>query len=222
MKKLFILPVIVLLSACGMFQTEPDNTNGWKAERNTDCSDVRAIRVFQTLSSWSALARICENGSTSYCYGTVVLLEKDGEDLWDDKIVKPGQDKCFVYDGTYKYETKGNDTKTVPVLKTRYKYSPKSIEEFRERALESATQEYLTCAGLLDDAKNEKIRSDWRGYCLCRYGSVDTIFNEISASTDMELTQENILIAYATKWNENHERCKKEHPKIMKYLTETK
>ena len=222
MKKICTLSVVVLLFACSILQTESDNANGWKVERNTDCSDVRAIKVFQTLSSWSALARVCENGSTSYCYGTVVRLEKDGEDLWDDKIVTPGQDKCFVYDGTYKYETKGNDTKTVPVLKSRYKYSPKSIEELHERARESATQEYLTCAGLLDGTNNEKIHSDWREYCLCRYGSIDAIFNEISASTDMELTQENVLVAYATKWNENHERCKKEHPKIMKYLTENK
>ena len=56
----------------------------------------------------------------------VVRIDKDFDmELWDDKYITPPEGKCFVYNGTYEYETKAESHKTVPVIDFGY-YDPRT------------------------------------------------------------------------------------------------
>ena len=49
MKRIALFSMIALLSACSLFRTETSDTDMWKAKKNTECMDIKAVKVFQTL-----------------------------------------------------------------------------------------------------------------------------------------------------------------------------
>ena len=106
MKKLFVLFVVVLLCGCSMWHRSREN--------NENCEKYRALEVFQTLDD-GALARV-------YNKTMVIFIPKEVDDtLYDEKIIKPSYDKCFVMNGTYKYDTvrtkdSPSKQKTVPII----------------------------------------------------------------------------------------------------------
>lgn len=158
MKKIS-LSVLLLLSAC----VEMSNPNGLdsksvaevKREKNAKCLDIYKVKVFQVLNDGSALATECKKDFMSEtCYGkTVALIVQRKVDFYDEMIVEPEAEKCFVQDGIYRYETKSGLNKTVPVVTFDYKYKVKTDEEFLKRFSEFTKDFRFICEKNLKQGK---------------------------------------------------------------------
>jgi len=164
MKKLFLILSIILV---GCVDGHMSSLSHVSKERNKKCADIKEVKVFQVFED-GALASVCENSYSTYCSGmTVVVLRERGEDLWDDKRVKASKDKCFVYDGTYKYESKGAGNKTVPILRFDYEYNATTEEEAFERLEEMREYIYDECLDELNrNFKNEKDKNIKKCECV--------------------------------------------------------
>lgn len=75
--------------------------------------EIKTYRVFQVLPDGNALAFECDSEYDKYCYGDVALLAKREKPFYDGikvNIPKP------TIEGTYRYETRNNFIKTVPIV----------------------------------------------------------------------------------------------------------
>ena len=220
MKKTLIL-FALFLSAC-VVDSEPQSTTQTKKPMaNTLCADFKKVKVFQTFDN-GALASVCKNGNTDNCYGmTVVIPKKWDLKLWDEKIVTPPEGKCFVYKDTIEYETKGNDTKTVPVLDFDYEYWASSTDEVNARMQADLENTQFECYSDVEEAlkKNKKtakekqqLKIDGMEWCNCVYESAKTAWNYGKNTTLEEMQQAK------DKMNKEMENCNKKHPKAVKLL----
>lgn len=79
--------------------------------------DYTSFKVMQSLGSNAALA----NGKTDefddiYPGLTVLLYNENNETYYDDQIVTVPKGKCFRQVGVYKYQTRMDIGKTVPIV----------------------------------------------------------------------------------------------------------
>ena len=76
------------------------------------------IEVFQVLPDGSALARVeyTYEGNNDNVGMVVMLLAKDGVSYFDSQSIKIPNGKCMKQIGTYKYMTRQEMEKTVPVV----------------------------------------------------------------------------------------------------------
>ena len=90
-----------------------------------DVMSLRSFKVFQVLSNGTALAYSTEKANVQYKwqYGepVVFLLPEEGTTYYDDLIVKVPSGKVVRQIGTYRYETKNEFVKTVPIVKVQDK-----------------------------------------------------------------------------------------------------
>ena len=131
-----VLTVLILI-AIGASQTN-STTQGEKEETlgNTNYSapslsgktyfreegDVvseNSFKVIQVLASGDALANeLEEKYDMQLPTNLVVLFEnEDGQSYYDDQIIRLSRGKCVRQIGTFKYESKGGDYKTVPIVR---------------------------------------------------------------------------------------------------------
>ena len=80
--------------------------------------DAESFKVMQVLSDGSALATYdalsYEGGTLEY--GTVVMFLAEDGTYYDDQVISLPKGKCFRQIGTYRYMTRQDVEKTVPVL----------------------------------------------------------------------------------------------------------
>ncbi|MCM1078484.1 MAG: hypothetical protein NC344_00155 [Bacteroidales bacterium] len=85
-----------------------------------DVISENSFKVFQVLDSGDALA--LELGEYSISTGLVVLfLNEESNAYYDDQVITVPAGKCVRQIGTYKYTTKNEIEKTVPVVVLRSK-----------------------------------------------------------------------------------------------------
>ena len=82
-------------------------------------SNTHKLKVFQVLEDGSALAKVeldFENPDDDN-YGLIVLFLSDEiSTYYDDQIISVPDGKCLRQVGTYRYMTRQNMEKTVPVV----------------------------------------------------------------------------------------------------------
>ena len=82
---------------------------------------LRSFKVFQVLPNGTALAHSSEMSKVQYDfqYGdpVVFFLPEDGASYYDDQVIKCPAGKVTRQIGTYRYETKNDFVKTVPIVK---------------------------------------------------------------------------------------------------------
>ena len=84
-------------------------------EKPGECLTKEPIKVFQVLAQDVALANERSNREYNWYNGKVVLILNDkGQTYYDEQIIKPKT--CFRQTGTFRYQTKNKDWKTVPVI----------------------------------------------------------------------------------------------------------
>ncbi len=113
---LLLLPSI--LCACTQQEAMHNYSLPSQVAHNEKCADIQKYKVFQVMND-GALAFACE---TQYgietCLGLVAFIPKKKSQIYyDDMKVEPSSGGCIVYEGTYRYPTKGGIYKTVPKLK---------------------------------------------------------------------------------------------------------
>lgn len=215
MKHLLFLSVL-FLSACSSIATssnEPENT--WKATKNTECADFDKVKVFQTLDNF-ALANVCDKDYPDLCMSMVVRIDKDFDmELWDDKYITPPEGKCFVYNGTYEYETKAESHKTVPVIDFGYKYTPASEKEATERVFEVFNDMSKSCAYHFDNVKDKSLRTEGKKFCDCIDKAVETSLTDV-ASNQTVATADSAEALFKEKFMKEVNNCSKKYPKAAK------
>lgn len=84
-------------------------------EKPGECMTKEPVKVFQVLASDAALANERSNREYNWYTGKVVLVINDkGQTYYDEQVIKAKT--CFRQIGTFKYQTKDQDWKTVPVI----------------------------------------------------------------------------------------------------------
>lgn len=211
MKRIFLLLAILLCACSPLLNSE--STNGFKAEKNSECADFDRIEVFQTLDNF-ALANVCDSNYSDLCIGMVVRIDKDWNmELWDDKVITPPEGKCFIYDGTYQYETKAESQKTVPVLRFGYKYSPASMDEALNRATVEIDAFHKSClySVEIEDAAH---KTDKRNFCDCATQAMTDGIAEMLKGSDV-ITQDDLESVYAENVMSKIKQCVTKYPKAL-------
>lgn len=76
-----------------------------------------SFKIFQTLDNTHALARGISNEIYDSYHGIIVMIiGNENDHFYDDHIIRITFDKKFHQIGTYKYQTKSEDFKTVPIV----------------------------------------------------------------------------------------------------------
>ena len=76
-----------------------------------------SYKVFQSLGEGYALANGSNNkGYDLYLGLTVLLYNENGEAYYDDQIITAPKGKCFRQIGIYRYPTRMDVEKTVPIV----------------------------------------------------------------------------------------------------------
>ncbi|MBE6449940.1 MAG: hypothetical protein E7013_04560 [Alphaproteobacteria bacterium] len=153
MKKILLLTVF-LVSGCSI-TLFIDNEN---------CLGMDKFEVFQTLDD-GALAYECTFDNGCSPFNQIVFLEEQrGVDYYDGLIINTPKGKCSVQHGVYKYTTKQETRKTVPVINFEYKNNPKSEAELIERLEENREDVYYAC---LKEIKDDNSIEDKTKLCEC-------------------------------------------------------
>ena len=87
-------------------------------EKPQQTIEANEIEVFQVLPDGSALANVgyTYEGNNDNVGMVVMLLAKDGVSYFDSQKIKISSGKCMKQIGTYKYMTRQDIEKTVPVV----------------------------------------------------------------------------------------------------------
>lgn len=174
MSKFIMLFAILSLAGC---VNQIESGSEYKPVYNEDCEDIKAVKVFQTLND-GALASVCDSSYSDICMGATVFVPKSlDKTMWDDKKITPPQGKCFVFNDVYKYTSKNDRSRTVPIASFAYKYSPKSEDELIERMMEGRDKLYDACIEEFKSTKNAKGDAQTKCKCLA-----DTIVIKVTSA----------------------------------------
>ncbi len=104
----------VIATLCfGVFVTTIENKNLTLFPEPGACITKRTLKVFQVLDSNKALVE----ESDTWGSPVMLLMGKEQEHFYDDQIVKISAKQCARQVGTFQYQTKNKDYKTVPVVR---------------------------------------------------------------------------------------------------------
>lgn len=184
MSKFIMLFAIFFLMGC-VNQTE--SGSNYKPVYNEDCEDIKSVKIFQTLDN-GALASVCDSSYSDICTGATVFVPKLlDKTMWDDKKITPPQGKCFVFNAVYKYTSKDERNRTVPIADFAYKYSPKSEDELIERMVEGRDKLYYACIEEFQLTKKAKEEAQAKCKCLA-----DTITIKVLSAVSEENVDNNV------------------------------
>ena len=110
-----IVLVFVFSYCVAMFYVKhSDETNVVEMYKEpTQTIDIRKFEMIQVLSDGSALASAEESGS----YGVIVLFNASESDTYyDQQRITIPSNKCLKQVGTYRYVSRQDENKTVPVV----------------------------------------------------------------------------------------------------------
>ena len=99
-------------------QGEDPSSNGISMfEKRGQAMTEGSFKIFQTLDDKHALASGVSNEEYGCYMGiTVMIIGNENDHFYDDQIIKKTSGKKFYQVGTYKYQTKSEDFKTVPIV----------------------------------------------------------------------------------------------------------
>ena len=99
-------------------QGEDPSSNGISMfEKRGQAMTEGSFKIFQTLDDKHALASGVSNEEYGWYMGiTVMIIGNENDHFYDDQIIKKTSGKKFYQVGTYKYQTKSEEFKTVPIV----------------------------------------------------------------------------------------------------------
>lgn len=115
----FFLFVVVFVFATGCTSAIMNNSTNIQTPamtiKNPKCNHLKAAKVFDVSDDF-VLANGCVS-STDFCPGYEVYIKKENNEIYyEGKIIRPIHDKCFAYEGAYKYETVSGFINSIPKL----------------------------------------------------------------------------------------------------------
>lgn len=107
---------ILFLIVIGLASSYANDTGKTFYEAPGDCITTEKLQVIQDIGGGYALAIERKRGFS--LDELVVLIEnEDKNDFYDDQIIKVPAGKCMRQIGIYKYRSKGDEDKTVPIVR---------------------------------------------------------------------------------------------------------
>lgn len=99
-------------------KTQNSGSNGISMfEERGQVMEESSFKIFQTLDDTHALANGISNEEYGWYHGIVVMIVGNEDDhFYDEQIIKKTSNKKFYQVGTYKYQTRLEDSKTVPII----------------------------------------------------------------------------------------------------------
>ncbi len=108
-----ILTFVILLFVAKSNSDNPSNDNMIIFEQPQQKIDAKSFEVLQVLPDGNALATVESNES----FGMIVmLLANKNATYYDDQKIEVSTGKCARQIGTYRYMTRNNIEKTVPII----------------------------------------------------------------------------------------------------------
>lgn len=110
--------VVTFLTLMIIAKSSNANLNGMTFfDKPGQIMDDTSFKVMQTLGSNAALAKGKNDEFFDFYDGlTVLLYNENNETYYDDQIVTVPKGKCFRQVGVYKYQTRMDIGKTVPIV----------------------------------------------------------------------------------------------------------
>ena len=110
--------VVTFLTLMIIAKASNANSNGMTFfDQPGQIMDDTSFRVIQSLESNAALANGKKYDTDNIYLGlTVLLYNENNETYYDDQIVTVPKGKCFRQVGVYKYQTRMDIGKTVPIV----------------------------------------------------------------------------------------------------------
>ena len=110
--------VVTFLTLMIIAKSSNANLNGMTFfDKPGQIMDYTSFKVMQTLGSNAALANGKNDEFFDFYDGlTVLLYNENNETYYDDQIVTVPKGKCFRQVGVYKYQTRMDIGKTVPIV----------------------------------------------------------------------------------------------------------
>lgn len=98
-------------------ETEQTEDNDFKFfDEPGEVINEPSVKVFQVLAKDAALVNGYNKEIDEYLGMVYLLVNKDNQYYYDDQIVKAPKGKVFRQVGIYRYPTKNDNVKTVPVI----------------------------------------------------------------------------------------------------------
>jgi len=108
-----MITVVLIIAVIGLSkESKESNDIVWFSEKG-ECITKKPLRVFQTLEQSAALAK----EKDSYDSTVVLLVNNEEKSYYDDQVISIPQKKCARQVGIYKYQTRDERWKTVPVVR---------------------------------------------------------------------------------------------------------
>ncbi len=108
-----ILTFVILLFVAKSNSDNPSNDNMIIFEQPQQKIDAKSFEVLQVLPDGNALATVKSNEN----FGMIVmLLANKNATYYDDQKIEVSTGKCARQIGTYRYMTRNNIEKTVPII----------------------------------------------------------------------------------------------------------
>ena len=187
-----IFTLMLFVSACSNISQVGVLGNINNSERNKACMDMTQFKVLQVVEDGHALAFECNDGGHCYNNTVVLLTPQKGIDYYDDMIVGLPNEKCAIQDGVYRYETKNESIKTVPVIRYDYEYAPKDDAEKDKRFNETMNDLRDGCkAYMAQDKKTNNEKSMKK--CDCFIDSFITTYQEITTKAYTDNEKNNVI-----------------------------
>ncbi len=194
--KINALFLLLFLTACHQLSSTnhlnsfSDNTTSTNVY-NESCMNIAKFKIFQVLDDNYALAESCEDNDDTLCLGLVALLTpQENIDYYDEMYISAPDNKCPVQDGVYKYKTKNNIEKTVPIIYFEDKildsddkisiidkYSDYDLETLENACISSldnkTTENIKTCKCIADFLKNDLLNITLKEFYDANEESID-------------------------------------------------
>ena len=95
---------------------EPANSDGIsRFEEPGDVMETRSVEVFQVIANDAALVK-CADKDGFYFGPICLIVNSEGKYYYDDQKIKIPKDKVARQVGIYRYPTKNETLKTVPII----------------------------------------------------------------------------------------------------------
>lgn len=97
----------------------PNNSGETYFEEPGECLSTKSFEIFQVLEDGVALAKEIDksySSHNSYTNLLVLLIGHEGEFFYDEQVITIPKGECARQIGVYKYQTKSEVWKTVPIV----------------------------------------------------------------------------------------------------------
>ncbi len=110
-----VLTIVMAMAVAGLSGASNDGLSMF--EERGEMMPETSYKVFQALDDTHALANAISNEKYGLYNGMIgMIIGDEGTHFYDEQVIKTTKGKRFYQVGTYKYQTKAEIDKTVPVV----------------------------------------------------------------------------------------------------------